>query len=68
MIQRLLMKCLEVKMIEIKRSDLYATKGLIEVSKNCENSDKVKVQNQELDKILAELLTRKYEGGNNANS
>jgi hypothetical protein len=55
-------------MIEIKRSDLYATKGLIEVSKNCENSDKVKVQNQELDKILAELLTRKYEGGNNANS
>ena len=68
MIQRLLTKCLEVKMIEIKRSDLYATKGLIEVSKNCENSDKVKVQNQELDKILAELLTRKYEGGDNANS
>ena len=55
-------------MIEIKRSDLYATKGLIEVSKNCEKSDKVKVQNQELDKILAELLTRKYEGGDNANS
>ena len=68
MIQRLLTKCLEVKMIEIKRSDLYATKGLIEVSKNCEKSDKVKVQNQELDKILAELLTRKYEGGDNANS
>ena len=55
-------------MIEIKRSDLYATKGFIDVSKNCEKSDKVKVQNQELDKILAELLTRKYEGGNNANS
>lgn len=68
MIQRLLTKYLEVKMIEIKRTDLYATKGLIDVSKICENSDKVKVQNQELDKILAELLTRKYEGGNNANS
>ena len=56
MIQRLLTKCLEVKMIEIKRSDLYATKGLIDVSKICEKSDKVKVQNEELDKILAELL------------
>ena len=55
-------------MIEIKRDDLFKTKGLIEVSKYCEKSDKAKVQNQELDKVLAELLTRKYEGGDNANS
>jgi hypothetical protein len=55
-------------MIEINRNDLLKSKGIIDVSKNCENSDKVKVQNQELDKIIAELLTRKYEGGNNANS
>ena len=55
-------------MIEINRNDLLKNKGIIDVSKNCKKSDETKVQNQELDKILAELLTRKYEGGDNANS
>ena len=52
-------------MVEINRNDLLKNKGIIDVSKICKGTN---VKNEELDKLLAELLTRKYEGGDNANS
>ena len=55
-------------MIEIKRCDLLKTKGILDASEVCKKNGEAKVENVELEKILAELLTRKYEGGDNANS
>ena len=55
-------------MLEIKRDDLLSTKGIIDVSKICKVTEGTNVKNEELDKLLAELLTRKYDGGDNANS
>ena len=61
------MRFLEVKMITIKRDDLLKTKGYIDVSDICAQTENMQNNSEDLDKILAELLTRKYEGGNNAN-
>lgn len=55
-------------MVEINRKDLLKNKGIIDVSKICKVTEGTNVKNEELDKLLAELLTRKYEGGDNANS
>ena len=61
------MRFFEVKMITIKRDDLLKTKGYIDVSDICAQTENMQNNSEDLDKILAELLTRKYEGGNNAN-
>lgn len=61
------MRFLEVKMITIKRDDLLKTKGYIDVSDICAQTENMQNNSEDLDEILAELLTRKYEGGNNAN-
>ena len=55
-------------MITIKRDDLLKTKGFIDVSDICAQTENMQNNSEDLDKILAELLTRKYEGGDNANS
>ena len=55
-------------MVEINRNELLKNKGIIDVSKICKLPEGTNVKNEDLDKILAELLTCKYEGGDNANS
>ena len=50
--------------MEIKRSDLYKTKGYINVSLD---NEKIDIPN-ELGEIIAELLAKKYMGGDDENA
>lgn len=52
--------------IEIKRSDLYSAKGHVDPS-NIVKTEEGFASSEELDKILAEILTHKYAGGANEN-
>ena len=50
--------------MQIKRSDLYKTKGYINVSLD---NEKIDIPN-ELGEIIAELLAKKYMGGDDENA